>query len=57
VLKVLKVLKVLNFSGAGEANNFTCTFTFTGGGAEGPDPVASGNAFIPVAMPSALRVA
>src|SRR5215208_2181614 len=44
--KVLKVLKVLNFSGAGEGNTFTCTFTFTGGGAEGPDPVASGNAFI-----------
>jgi hypothetical protein len=24
---VLKVLKVLNFSGAGEGNTFTCTFT------------------------------
>jgi hypothetical protein len=25
--KVLKVLKVLNFSGDGEGNTFTCTFT------------------------------
>jgi hypothetical protein len=25
--KVLKVLKVLNFSGAGEGNTFRCTFT------------------------------
>ena len=28
--KVLKVLKVLNFSGTGKTNIFTCTFTFTG---------------------------
>jgi len=25
--KVLKVLKVLNFSGDGKGNTFTCTFT------------------------------
>ena len=35
-----KVLKVLNFSGAGESNIFN--FTFTGGAAEGPDPAALG---------------
>ena len=35
-----KVLKVLNFSGAGKSNIFN--FTFTGGAAEGPDPAALG---------------
>jgi hypothetical protein len=40
--KVLKVIKVLNFSGAGMTNIFTCTFTFTGWSAEEPDPAALG---------------
>jgi hypothetical protein len=42
--KVLKVLKVLNFSGAGKINIFTCTFTFafTGGVAEAPDLASVG---------------
>ena len=40
--KVLKVVKVLNFSGAGKSTIFMCTFTFafTGGVAEAPDPAS-----------------
>ena len=40
VLEVLKVLKVLNFSGTGKSNIFKCTFTFayTDGIAQAPDP-------------------
>ena len=39
--KVLKVLKVLNFSGDGEGNTFTCTFTGAAApwlGAKRPSP-------------------
>ena len=46
--KVLKVLKVLNFCGAGWSNTFECTFTFacTGGVAEAPDPASVGRSLI-----------
>jgi hypothetical protein len=39
-----KVLKVLNFSGDGQGNTFTCTFTFalTGRVTEAPDPAFVG---------------
>ena len=41
--KVLKVLKVLNFSGTGKTNIFTCTFT---GAAERPDPAPRDRALL-----------
>ena len=40
VLKVLNLLKVLNFSGTGKTNIFTCTFI--GAAAKGSDPAGLG---------------
>ncbi|MCC2627289.1 MAG: hypothetical protein K0S14_939 [Thermomicrobiales bacterium] len=46
--KVLKVLKVLNFSGTGKSNIFACTFSFavTSGVTEAPDPGSVGRSLL-----------
>src|SRR5215210_806276 len=46
--ELVKVLKVLNFSGAGTSTNVARTFTrtFTGGVAEGPDPSSAGRSLL-----------